>query len=213
MENQINISPLNPPEKESGQALKGALRTNEAHFRELGVKKTTLKFPNLLLIAGNGRNVGKTTLACKIISWFSAEKEVVGLKISPHFYEFNEADVVFKNKQVAIVEEKKIDTKDSSLMLQAGAKKVYFVMVKPEHLHRAVEHMIKILPNKLIVCESGGLHEYVNPGLFLMVNRKGKEIVKTNLLQYDPIIVNNDGKNFDFDIHQVEFKNHQIKLK
>jgi len=169
--------------------------------------------PNLILIAGNGRNVGKTTLACKIISVFANETIVVGLKISPHFHAFNEADVVFKNEQVVIIDEKQFNSKDSSLMLQAGAKKVYYVMVKPEHLEEAIGLLIRILPNKLIVCESGGLHELVKPGLFLMVNRKGKEIVKKHLLQHAPFIVNNDGENFDFDIRQIEFKNHQINLK
>jgi len=173
----------------------------------------TIDIPNLLLIAGNGRNVGKTTLACKIISFFSGKSEVTGLKISPHQHAFSEAEVVFKNEQLVIIDEKQINSKDSSLMLQAGAKKVYFVMVKPEHLENAFEHLYQILPNHLIICESGGLHKLISPGLFFMVKRKGEEIVKTNLLQFSPIIINNDGINFDFDIQQLEFKNNQIKIK
>jgi hypothetical protein len=167
----------------------------------------------LLLIGGNGRNSGKTTLACKIISAFAAESEVTGLKITPHFHNFNDEDVVLKNDHLIILDEKRINKKDSSLMLQTGAKKVYFVMVKHEHLQEAVEKLIEILPHSLIVCESGGLHEIVKPGLFFMVKQKEDEIVKTHLLQYNPVIVNNDGKNFDFDIQQLYYKNHQINLK
>lgn len=167
----------------------------------------------MLLIGGNGRNSGKTTLACKIISAFAAESEVAGLKITPHFHNFNDEDVVLKTNHLVLIEEKQVSTKDSSLMLRAGAKKVYLVMVKQEHLHEAVEKLIEILPKSLIVCESGGLHEIVKPGLFLMVKQKEDEIVKAHLLQYNPVIVNNDGKNFDFDIQRLYYKNHQIKLK
>jgi hypothetical protein len=49
--------------------------------------------------------------------------------------------------------------------------------------------------------------------MFLMVKRKEDKIVKNHLLQYSPIIVNNDGKNFDFDIQKLEFNDHQIKIK
>jgi len=44
------------------------------------------KYPNILLVSGNGRNSGKTTLACKIIERFSKDHEITGLKISPHFH-------------------------------------------------------------------------------------------------------------------------------
>lgn len=169
--------------------------------------------PNLLLISGNGRNVGKTTLACKIISLFATKTGVMGLKISSHKHSFNKDDVLYKNEKIIILDEKQNSLKDSSLMLQSGAKRVYFVMVKPEHFNESIDKMIELLPNSLIVCESGGLHEFISPGLFLMVKRKDDEIVKKHLLQYSPIIVNNDGKNFDLDIQKLVFKNHQIKIK
>ena len=168
---------------------------------------------NLLLIAGNGRNVGKTTLACSIISWFADKTEVTGLKISPHKHSFNEDDVLYRNEKIIILDEKQNSLKDSSLMLQSGAKRVYFVMVKHEHFNDSIDKLIELLPNSLIVCESGGLHEFIIPGLFLMVKRKDDEIVKKHLLQFSPIIINNDGKNFDFDIQNLEFKNYQIKIK
>lgn len=180
---------------------------------EYPIKISAFKIPNLLLIAGNGRNVGKTTLACSIISLFAANTEVTGLKISSHKHSFNEEEVLFKNEKIIILDEKQNSLKDSSLMLKSGAKRVYFVMVKPEHFNESIDKLIELLPDNLIVCESGGLHEFVSPGLFLMVKRKDDEIVKKHLLQFSPVIVNNDGKNFDFDIQKLEFKNHQITIK
>jgi hypothetical protein len=176
-------------------------------------KNKSIHIPNLLLIAGNGRNVGKTTIACKIISFFASRTDVIGVKISPHQHSFNETDVLFRNEKITIIDEKQINLKDSSLMLQAGAKQVYFAIIKPEDFMDATEHLIQFLPDNLIICESGGLHEFVSPGMFLMVKRKEDKIVKNHLLQYSPIIVNNDGKNFDFDIQKLEFNDHQIKIK
>jgi hypothetical protein len=176
-------------------------------------KNINFKMPNLLLIAGNGRNAGKTALACKIIQYLTEKVEVTGLKISPHFHSFNEKDVIFKTEHFIVVDEKQTSLKDSSLMMKAGANKVYFVMVSQEYLSLAIEQLHSILNNKIIVCESGGLHEFVTPGLFLFVKRKGDEIVKTHLLEYSPIIVNNDGLNFDFDIQNIEFQNHKFSLK
>jgi hypothetical protein len=169
--------------------------------------------PHLLLIAGNGRNVGKTTLACKIIKRLSQTEEVLGLKISPHFHSFNETGIAFKNEYFTIYDEKQINTKDSSLMLQAGAKQVFFVMVEPEKLGKAIEKLIQLLPHKPIVCESGGLHEFISPGLFLMVKRAGEKTVKTHFLKYSPIMVNNNGEKFDLDIQNIEFQNNKFRLK
>jgi hypothetical protein len=173
----------------------------------------TFFLPHLLLIAGNGRNVGKTTLACRIIQHLSQTQEVVGLKISPHFHSFEGLEIIIKNEGFVIAREKQINLKDSSLMLQAGANDVFFAMVKPGKLEEAFLKLTPFLPCKPIVCESGGLHEIATPGLFLMVNLTGKKIVKTHLLKYDPIIVNNDGINFDFNIEDIEFRNHKFSLK
>lgn len=176
-------------------------------------KNIKVKLPNLLLIAGNGRNVGKTTLACRIISHFANEMPVTAVKISPHFHDFDATDLVFGTENFVIINETKRTEKDSSLMLQAGASKVFFVMAKTGYLSEATEKLLQFLPENLIVCESGGLHEFVTPGIFLMVKRTGDEIVKTHLLNYSPTIVVNDGKDFDFDIRRLKFSNNKISLK
>ena len=180
---------------------------------KIPAENKTIQIPHLLLIAGNGRNVGKTTLACKIIARFANKTEVIGLKITPHFHPVNEADVVFKTDNFVIVNERQISSKDSSLMLQAGAKKVFFVMAQREVFYEAVEKLLQLLPDNLIVCESGGLHDWVTPGLFFMVKRTGEDIVKTDLLTHYPIIVNNDGQNFDFNINRLDFCDRKIIIK
>ncbi len=172
-----------------------------------------LVLPNLLLISGNGRNVGKTTLACKIISYLADKTEITGLKISPHFHQYKPADVVFKNENLVVLEEKQINQKDSSLMLQAGAKKVFFIMVHPENLETEIQNLKEILSDGIIICESGGLNDFVKPGVFLLVNKDNKRITKTHYLNFNPLIVNNDGKNFDLDLNRIDISNKKITLK
>ena len=41
---------------------------------------------NILTISGTGKNVGKTSLACRIIHRLSATHKLTAVKISPHFH-------------------------------------------------------------------------------------------------------------------------------
>jgi hypothetical protein len=133
-----------------------------------------IKMPELLLIAGTGRNSGKTTMACSVIQNISKLRSIVAIKITPHFHEnYAFGKILVERDDLVIVEETQQDTdKDSSRMLRAGAKSVYFVMAKDEQLKEAFEIILELTPkNRPIVCESGGLIHYTAPGLFLMMNR------------------------------------------
>ena len=127
--------------------------------------------PNLLLIGGTGRNVGKTTLVCKIIEEFSKHYPIVGLKITNHFH-------LGKTETYNLTEEKDPSSpKDSSRMLRAGAHQVFYIESDAENLQDAFEDLLtQINPNHFIVCESNGLSEIVNPGVYLMVHKEGQEI-------------------------------------
>ncbi|MFV0592267.1 MAG: hypothetical protein ACK5M7_12845 [Draconibacterium sp.] len=172
-----------------------------------------IKLPNLLLIAGNGRNVGKTFLACSIIKQLSQKIPVCGLKITPHFHPFNQEDLLFQNNDIIILEEKQHTQKDSSLMLRAGAGRVLFVMTKKDALETSIKQLLPFLPNGAIVCESGGLHNYIKPGLFLFVNLYNREIQKKDWQNDHPVYIHNNRKSFDFDIDRIEFSNQEFKLK
>lgn len=168
---------------------------------------------NFLLIAGNGRNVGKTYLTCKIIQHLAKTNAVIGVKVSSHFHPIENNKIIIENKDFVIVEETQVSQKDSSLMKQAGAQKVYFIMAPQESLEQSFLYLEQLLPEKAIVCESGGLHEIINPGLFLFVNAKEKDLVKQHHLKFSPIIVVNDGEKFDFDILRIEFKHNTFLIR
>lgn len=180
---------------------------------QLETKKQMIEKPNLLLVAGNGRNVGKTFLACKIIKQLSKTNEVIGIKISSHFHSVETGNVLVETNGFIIVEEIEISKKDSSLMLQAGAKKVYFIMAARENLRKAFLWLNKILPEQAIICESGGLREIVEPGVFLFVKKSGDKIAKKGHMQFSPEIVENDGENFDFNIQNISFNHNRFLIE
>ena len=143
--------------------------------------------PNLLLIAGTGRNTGKTTLACSIIKKFSPDFQVIGLKISPHFHGRTDSlKAIVTDDNFNIYEETSKSTgKDSSLMLKAGAIKVFYIEVLDEYLKTAFEQFMSILPESyLLVCESPALRKYIQPGVFFIVDSERNKNKKKEILEF-----------------------------
>ncbi len=170
-----------------------------------------ISMPNMLIIAGEGRNVGKTRLACQIIRQLAPSNNVTAVKISSHFHETDLKDILFEEKgKYIILEEKNISGKDSSLMLQAGAGKVFFIMAPGEYLREAFSLVRPSLAEGPVVCESGGLAEIVQPGVFLYVRRAGTAIMRTQLLQYDPVIVSLDPESSGIVAGSFEFTDNRI---
>lgn len=134
-----------------------------------------LYIPNMIMIGGNSRNSGKTTMACDIISKLASAHEVVGLKVTSvrpgeeelHGNHNNEEDV----PGFTIFEE--LDTesyKDTSKMLRAGSTHVYYIRVAETFIEKAIFHFLsRYIVNQIIVCESRSLRRIINPGLFLMM--------------------------------------------
>jgi len=123
------------------------------------------KYPNIILVSGNGRNIGKTQLTCRIISNLASTTEVYAVKISPHFHELDDrAEVIVNNDNFCIVKETLKTKKDSSRMMMAGAKEAFYVQCKNENLLDMFEVLQSYLPtNKPVIIESGGLYNVIEP--------------------------------------------------
>ncbi|MBA4322545.1 MAG: hypothetical protein C0408_06975, partial [Odoribacter sp.] len=135
-----------------------------------------MKPDNLLLVAGSGRNSGKTTIVCKLIGQFS-NLGVTSIKISPHFHNPSEGLIHFSGKPgFEIYEETNRDTsKDSSRMLQSGAEKVYYIQTIEKKIDEAFSAVyMNIGRGKPLICESPALINYIKPGLFIiMISESG----------------------------------------
>jgi hypothetical protein len=171
-------------------------------------------FGNLLLISGNGRNVGKTFFACRVIELLAKKHPVTAVKISPHFHKIPEnADILFHSKEFIVINETEITHKDSSLFLQAGATKVLFVMAKSKNLHDAFQFIKPNLKCVPVICESAGLCEIIDSGLLFFIKNPNNAINKNQTLTQCSQIIENDGQKFNFDITRIAFENNHYFLK
>lgn len=174
-------------------------------------------FPNLLLVAGNGRNSGKTTLITRVIHRLKNEYPVTGIKISPHFHEKPPAGRSEGDLPFIIQKEHDLSgNKDSSRMLLAGADEVFYIQAKEEDVPEAFFVLLKDLDsNKLWICESGALRKYVRPGLFLLVSPGDSTSWKPSskeLLQYADRIIWFGVNGFDPDISCIRVLNRAWKM-
>jgi hypothetical protein len=161
----------------------------------------------IILIAGNGRNSGKTTLACRLISRFSHTVPLVAIKISPHQYHYPEESISpFKTFSIAEETDSRPE-KDSSKMLAAGARRSFFITSPDERLREAFMNVLQLSPeNAFFICESGGLGHVIDPALFIIVNRSDKTDIKpgTQILMDKPHLwVTFDGEEFDFNLKRI----------
>lgn len=173
---------------------------------------------NLLLISGTGRNSGKTTLACNIISKFSVNYPIIAVKVSSHLNHVEESGkMIYQRENIYIAEESDTSkSKDSSRMLAAGAKKSFFIVVKDEQLIDAFTKIKgSIDKNDLIVCESGGLRNVVIPGLFFIVHHSENPSPKSEsekLKRFCDRWITFNGNNFDFSLNSLEIQNNKWNL-
>ena len=159
---------------------------------------------NILTISGTGRNVGKTSLACRIIRKVSTSEKLTAIKISPHPHKVDYPKALFEKPGAYSMfrENKKDRGKDSSKMLAAGADSAYYVQTSDAHLADAWEKLSEIIDkDRPVVIESGGLDGLLDPGLSIIVTdpefkdkknrrRSGSDKVETSFEKFDQILNN-----------------------
>ncbi len=174
----------------------------------------------MLIVAGTGRNVGKTSFVCEMIARFAKKQEVLAIKISPHFHHISESEkLIERTEYYEIIEElTPVFSKDSSRMLKAGAKQVFYVQTKTDD---ALPQVIEILKSfwtadTAVVCESGGLRHFIEPGLFVVCHSKSQPEMKPHLkileTKVDQFLLFQNSK-FDFDLTKFKFEDSSWKLK
>jgi hypothetical protein len=177
--------------------------------------------PTILLIAGSGRNIGKTTLAESIVKKFAAQYNIIGLKVTsiyPGEGQFHGKKQFHVEDGFIISEETdRSGKKDTSRLLLAGANRAFYVQAKDKDLKTAMQAFFKtVSPEGIIVCESGSLREVLKPGVFLLVN--GNESVgnKQRIEKWKPLadrIIHTKDNRFDIDLDGLLFNSGGWHLK
>lgn len=134
----------------------------------------------LAIVAGTGRNSGKTLFAVKLIER-NREHGIIAVKISRHDHSPSAGSTrVVSGPGYAIYRESSSSgNKDSELMLAAGAAESYYISAGENSVIEAFNKLLQFIPTSSpIICESPVLALLVNPGLLVVadsnnvVNRK-----------------------------------------
>jgi hypothetical protein len=135
------------------------------------LKTSRIGQQRLLIIAGTGRDSGKSTLAELLIARF-AERSITGVKITPHDHpDMPGLTLVAEGERFKVFEERCLSSdKDSSRMLRAGAAKVFLIVSASSSALDAWLSLQPYLPTDVpVVCESPALRRYVDPDMFIIM--------------------------------------------
>lgn len=178
-----------------------------------------INYPQILTIMGEGRNVGKTLLACNIIAKFSLQNIITGLKITPHKHKnTGNAKTVYKKGESILMEETDPEsTKDTGRMLAAGAIKAYLLQTIEDELMKALSIFFSLIDrDSLVVIESGMLGSMNHSGISLFVRRLNcrlSDIEKKIPVEGVDRIVFNTVNGFDIDLDKIVIEKNIWKLK
>ncbi len=148
--------------------------------------------PNLIIIGGSSRNVGKTTLAIKLIEKYAPFVSIIGLKVTS-IRPGEEAQHGGHQKldllNFSIIEETITNSsKDTARMLTAGADKVYYIQTPDSKIKEAVDIFLATKNTGCpIVCESRNLRSAVIPGLFVLLKHFDTALIKPGFDVYEKL--------------------------
>lgn len=157
------------------------------------------KLKDLLIVAGAGRNVGKTEFVCRLIEQCSFKNDIYGLKVSAiHPDEaIYHGDHSTQQFSANLYEETRYELeKDTSRMLRAGARKVFYLQGDDAQIRAGFQKFQRLIPAAApIICESSSLWKYVRPGLLVLVKAVHVKIKPRALeiADHASLIVDSDG--------------------
>jgi len=156
-----------------------------------------------MLVSGSGRNVGKTSFIRRVIKQ-NANRKIAAIKITPHFHEPTASlSPILVTDNYRIFQETDLTSgKDSSLFLQSGAEKVFYIQVTDAYLDEAFRIISKYIDgDQPIIVESAALRKFIIPELYIFI-QKEYEKVKPSALEMQKladIIVYSDSGLFSKD--------------
>lgn len=171
--------------------------------------------PNMLIVGGLSRNVGKTTFLLRLIEHFACKGPLVAVKVtsvSPGGESFHGKHDLDGIERYSILEETdRGSDKDTSKMLRAGAGEAFLVSARDRYIKEALSSLFeKVDRSSLFVCESNSLRRIINPGLFVMIRSNSEKNIKQNccdLVDMADIVSYSDGKGFKPGLEVIGLKN------
>jgi molybdopterin-guanine dinucleotide biosynthesis protein len=139
----------------------------------------------VLMIGGNARKSGKTTMICHILDAYGAQHRIGAIKVA--LYD-DAADFSVHYPQgvsSGIWEVQETDPsvpKDSGRFLSAGATESWFMAALPEKEQQVIDQIGAIRRRMdLVIVESNTLRKKIEPGLYVMVIEPGRKLKQSAL--------------------------------
>ncbi len=174
------------------------------------------RVPGMLMVGASGRNAGKTEFACSVIRKFGRGHEIVGAKVTtigerggacPRGGEGCGVCSSLEGNYCIVEETGALPGKDTSRLLAAGARRVFWLRVLREHLDEGLGALLeRIGIGTITVCESNSLRLVAEPDLFFIVKARADEGCKRsakNVMQYVDRVVLSDDATFDICLDDV----------
>ena len=180
-----------------------------------------VKLDRMLMIGSGGANVGKTELACAVLRRFTREgRDIVAIKVTtikekdgqcPRGGEGCGVCSSLEGVYSILQETDSRSGKDTGRLLAAGASRVFWLRVLKTHLKEGLAALLNAVgPEVTLICESNSLRNVVEPGVFLVAERKGAKTWKPSAMEvkeYADRIVVSDGSSFDLDVGRIRLEN------
>ncbi|MDF2999935.1 MAG: hypothetical protein K0Q48_54 [Bacillota bacterium] len=152
------------------------------------MERELIYIKNMILVGATGQNSGKTTFATELIQRWNQEIPILALKITTvnqkhaHCVRGGAGCGACSSPcgEFELTEETDLASgKDTSLLLAAGAHRVYWLKCMKDHLGEAIRQFLSTIPeDALILCESNSLRNVVRPGLFVMLQNSKDSRIK-----------------------------------
>jgi molybdopterin-guanine dinucleotide biosynthesis protein A len=185
-----------------------------------------IQMPGMLMIGATARNAGKTELACTLLNRFRSRHAIFGVKTTVIRNEYGMCPRGGRGcgacttlaDDFDITEETDSQSgKDTSRMLRAGAKQVFWLRVHEEHVAEGVARLNELIGRDGVsICESNSLRHAVEPGLFLMVRNPRSTACKESARSvWDDVdqFVLFDGKHYDTDVDRIHIVHGQWAIR
>ena len=179
----------------------------------------------MLMIGAAGRNAGKTEFACGVVRAFAGRIDLVGLKVTtirerhgtcPRGGEGCGACALDGRYDIA-EETDGASSKDTSRLLAAGARRVFWLRVLRPHLAEGMQALLdRVGRDTVIVGESNSLRTVVKPGLFLLLRDSASTATKESAAAveaYADRTVRFDGAGFDTRVEDIDLVDREWVLR
>lgn len=137
----------------------------------------------LILVGGQAKHVGKTTLVCNIISAFP-QLRWSAAKITNHKHEVTGCELRLRNGTWSIWEQTVAgDQNDTARFLKAGAKSAYLLQAEDADLMDGWEALRTMVSERDVIVESSRAAAFLDADLFLMMLDGSQSDFKASSLQ------------------------------